>query len=633
MMETETMILPPRTRLHELKISAEIPTEEFNHSIKTWVNMASLLVKQGNMAESTDDENAYISYVRACLIVTKIIPHQALYPSMMNDIVCIDLRQKILGIVARMVHLERRLLKRFEQENQELLATSTSTTRTGTTLSPSSAGKILTSSRPSERKAEADLEKQKDNEDKKPMSHQNDIKASEGHETGGETEDLVEIKYDIPASAMVFSESESRVNVTYHEKQQNLGRQQRRKTMATVNGTDRTILKKKSSNEDDRTLLTPGSQPNNLSPSTLFGKRREGHMRRCSSTDAIRNTFHFPPSFPPVIAPAVPPRSQKRASTVSMARTSSNNSSRSTNSISGHHKCNSEASMPVLEYKVGSSDEENRLFSKWTMSCESNTSNQSDSSASSSEATKYIAIPKIAQTYLKKSNSISYRNRADLPPTPRLSVENLPSAMEGSSTSSATLSAHTSISSPSSGSINPLSSASSTCSSPFTSPLLRTSSSQFATGHTYSLTSVLSGSTVTSSMDVLPRSLLSSSPSTASFTSSSTLASLSASDSSSSSSPVLNMEPQPQHKLTSVSSSSPTLNSMSNWSISGNTTATSSGSMKAGLLRKIRSRPKIKDQVFEIVVSPSLTPALSSQPPSSSSSGAMTPLHQQKLMV
>ncbi|KAI8346513.1 hypothetical protein B0O80DRAFT_430847 [Mortierella sp. GBAus27b] len=242
MMETETMILPPRTRLHELKISAEIPTEEFNHSIKTWVNMASLLVKQGNMAESTDDENAYISYVRACL-------------------------------------------------------------------------------RPSERKAEADLEKQKDNEDKKPMSHQNDIKASEGHETGGETEDLVEIKYDIPASAMVFSESESRVNVTYHEKQQNLGRQQRRKTMATVNGTDRTILKKKSSNEDDRTLLTPGSQPNNLSPSTLFGKRREGHMRRCSSTDAIRNTFHFPPSFPPVIAPAVPPRSQKRASTVSMAPT------------------------------------------------------------------------------------------------------------------------------------------------------------------------------------------------------------------------------------------------------------------------------------------------------------------------
>ncbi|GJJ70646.1 hypothetical protein EMPS_02996 [Entomortierella parvispora] len=111
---------PPKTRLHELKNSADFASEEFNHSIKTWVNMASLLVKQGSMAESSkDDENAYISYVRACLIVTKIIPAQAHYKSMMNDIVCIDMRQKILGTVSRMGHLERRLLRRFEQESHQ----------------------------------------------------------------------------------------------------------------------------------------------------------------------------------------------------------------------------------------------------------------------------------------------------------------------------------------------------------------------------------------------------------------------------------------------------------------------------------------------------------------------------------
>ncbi|KAG0226247.1 hypothetical protein BGW42_003806 [Actinomortierella wolfii] len=112
-------ILPPRTRLHELKQSAHFDFEEVQHSIKTWVNMASLLVKQGLMAESQkDDENAYISYIRACMIMTKIIPHQACYSAMMNDIACIDLRQKILGIITRLGHLERRLLDKFEKDNQ-----------------------------------------------------------------------------------------------------------------------------------------------------------------------------------------------------------------------------------------------------------------------------------------------------------------------------------------------------------------------------------------------------------------------------------------------------------------------------------------------------------------------------------
>jgi hypothetical protein len=48
-MESESSFLPtvpPRARLNELKASAEFAAEDFNHTIKTWVNMASLLVKQ-----------------------------------------------------------------------------------------------------------------------------------------------------------------------------------------------------------------------------------------------------------------------------------------------------------------------------------------------------------------------------------------------------------------------------------------------------------------------------------------------------------------------------------------------------------------------------------------------------------
>lgn len=39
-------LAPPRKRLFELKSSAEFSSSEFSHSIKTWVNMASLLIKQ-----------------------------------------------------------------------------------------------------------------------------------------------------------------------------------------------------------------------------------------------------------------------------------------------------------------------------------------------------------------------------------------------------------------------------------------------------------------------------------------------------------------------------------------------------------------------------------------------------------
>ncbi|KAK3825571.1 MAG: hypothetical protein J3Q66DRAFT_396529 [Benniella sp.] len=608
-METETSILPPRTRLSELKSSADIPTEEFNHSIKTWVNMASLLVKQGNTAELSDDESAYISYVRACLIITKIIPQQALYHSMMNDIVCIDLRQKILGVISRTAYLERKLLKRFEQENQERLAmlanealpTTALTTTTKSILSSPPSGKTCTSGLQSSLKAVIDLcadrsIKEQENDDllflRKSVYRRHYSTKEEGmDESGNEIEDCTEMKFDVPASTNLASSSDDSSN--------------RAEPAST--------LKKKSSNDDERTLLTPECQPNLIISSTLSPSQYDSaHVRRCSSSDTIRKSVQFPVSCQSVVAaaaPAIPPRSQKRSSTLPMARTSSSNSNNSVGSV--------------------------HSISRRTTTCESNTFNHnasSTASVTSSEAVDYSTMPKIAQAYmLRKSNSISLRNRPDPQPTP-LSVENLPNTADGLS-SSASLSASMSLSSASWGSSNPVSSVSSTCSSPFASPQPRITSPLLPNGNgqAHSLTSVLSGQTAV--VDTSSRSLLSSS-STSSFTCNST-----SSPSTPDSSPLLNAvspqaesqpqpQPQPQQKQTMIAAS-PTLTSPSYWSTSGNTT--SSGSMKAGLLRKIRSRPKMKDQVFEIVASPSLTPAHTT--PSSTSPALVHLQHQQKLVV
>ncbi|KAF9353305.1 hypothetical protein BGX34_011646 [Mortierella sp. NVP85] len=467
-MESETSILPPRTRLSELKSSADIPTEEPNHSIKTWVNMASLLVKQGNTAEFSDDESAYISYVRACLIITKVIPQQALYHSMMNDIVCIDLRQKILGVISRIVYLERKLLKRFEQENQERL------TMLANEASPPTALTITTKSilsSPPPGKSIKEREKEKENDDllflqKSVYRRRYSTKEEGTDESGDEIEECTEMKFDVPASFNLASS-----NVDSSDKAE-----------------PAPTLRKKSSNDDERASLTPECQSNLTTPSTLSPTQCDSaHVRRCSSSDTIRKSVQFPVSYQPAVAPAVPPRSQKRASTVPMARTSSSNSNIS---------AGSDVPMATSAQDNCLNSDKTRLAARRTTTCESNMFNHNSSSASvtPSEVVDYSTMPKIAQAYMLRK---SISNRSDSQPTP-LSVETLPNTTDGSSSS----------------------------------------------------------------------------------------ASLSASI---------------------------------------------SGSMKAGLLRKIRSRPKMKDQVFEIVASPSLTPAHTS--PSSTSPALVHLQHQQKLVV
>ncbi|KAF9982028.1 hypothetical protein BGZ65_003323 [Modicella reniformis] len=695
-MDLETVILPPRTRLHELKTSAAFSSEEFNLSIKTWVNTASLLVKQGSMYESTtDDGNAYISYVRACLIITKIIPHQALYSSMMNDIVCIDLRQKILGIIARMGHLERRLLKRFEQENQERMANleKESFCTSGKTCNPSLQSKQMT-------ERDSGVDKEDEGLDTPSLQRTTlckDDNEEEGtDETANEVEDFVDLNYDVPVSAIQFSPAlDTQAYATHHDHQQHSRRQQHRRTISCVREEgptqgvssynplqqqpfsslaltlDKTgsvqTLKKKSSNEDERSLVSPECQPNLMMPSALFARQREGgHVRRCSSTDAIRNSVHFPTSYQAfftgeeaIAAPVVPPRSQKRASTVPMVRSNSNNSAMSVNSINGHHKSYSEVvTMTMPDYRGAASslvnDQEsnlnsdsdktrakyakevlkNRFTAKRTTSYENSTFNHNVTSSVSTSFSEAINCTSAQTNVLKKSNSISHRSKADLPPTPRLSVQNLPNTTEESSSLSASLSAHMSPSSASSGSGNQLSSASPTCPSPSVSPQLRMNNPQFVGhGYSFSLTSMPSGSTVTAPVDVS----LSSSSSTGSLSCNSTSTSPTTPDSPSSLSPVLNaispqVEPQSQLQQTPAVPATTTCTSASS-STSGNTTTnnttTTTSGMKAGLLRKIRSRPKMKDQVFEIVASPSLTTSHPSQP-----SPAAVPLqHQQKIMV
>ncbi|KAF9087186.1 hypothetical protein BGX27_002981, partial [Mortierella sp. AM989] len=277
-MEVEAMIMPPRTRLHELKSSADFSSEEFNHSIKTWVNMASLLVKQGNMAESKqDDENAYISYVRACLIITKIIPHQALYHTMMNDIVCIDLRQKILGIISRIGHLERRLLKRFEQENQQYLAgtkpSSSVSVSKSTASCLNSSSLTVTPGRDSERKADCEQDIEQDSPIQ--MLSFKQIGDDEDEEASGEeiAEEFVEMKYEFSSGNGVALELDPQ---DYAKQQQ---QQQQQQEQSSSSGSDKggvvPTLRKKSSNDDERPslLLSPECQPNfSTMPSALFAR-------------------------------------------------------------------------------------------------------------------------------------------------------------------------------------------------------------------------------------------------------------------------------------------------------------------------------------------------------------------------
>ncbi|CAO3572984.1 unnamed protein product [Mortierella alpina] len=751
-METSATTLPPRTRLANLKSSADFPSEEYNHTIKTWVNMASLLVKQGNMAESNkDDENAYVSYVRACLFVTKIIPQQPQYPNMMNDIVCIDLRQKILGIVTRMGHLERRLLQRYEQEKQETAAQvargdvltvpspgstpatlptvsiaaaeDTSASTRGTTALSASTTPTHSSNLKVELAPEEDyLEVQEDSDDdleqdpaeRSSFRQDDDNESDQGHGSD-EDEDLQELEVERGIStdleqdevdssselspsiytsqyhpnrrAVMFSRARSASANPYQQQQpytaafgDNIMKNHFRSTSSneSLSGP----LRKKTSNDDARTLLlsSPESQPNySAMPSALFARQREGcHVRRCSSTDALRTSVHFPTSSSSY-APVIPPRSDKRCSMIASIDRSSTSLLRSTvpdyrgTAASGTGGWGSGAPASGAVPRTGYERDtfQRRFANRRTMSfessyfkpmllAESSASQTPNTSISSGIYSGSTTISRTVPSHLRKSSSISKINTsrnfvADLPPINRSASFDRKGAANpmGSSPVIST------ISPPSS---SGASARSMTISTPFASPDMQSSpwmkagpsdddltrSGQSGHGHRYSqsMSSNVSDSTITA-VELKPFSSLppplktstsahsmnaSASPSTPSpsstMSSSSSTSSPAQSPSAPSSFPQQTQTSRNKHRPTSsisssityahstisatassfsCSSPSPTMSCASTWSQS----STAVVGKTAGLLRKIRSRPKVKDQMFEIVAN-GPSPALSS---------------------
>ncbi|KAF9189437.1 hypothetical protein BGZ51_009613 [Haplosporangium sp. Z 767] len=711
-MQMEALILSPRTRLCELRNSADFPSEEVNYSIKTWVNMASLLVKQGNMAESKkDDENAYISYVRACLIITKIIPQQALYPSMMNDIVCIDLRQKILGIVARMGHMERRLLKRFEQENQEQAAR----IERGECMAPiaSATTQAVPVPRPLptpgrhlgcrvELALDNDLSDEEDDvideniglQDEEFVQRTNFRQMDESDEREIQEEDddreeadvqdndemLFEVStaqdYDLEYQphqsrnrrAMVFGGTRSAS--PYHPRQQFYSGDGSAKDIGeTVSGS----LRKKHSNEDSRSQLfsSPECQPNySTMPSALFAQQREGgHVRRCSSTDALHNSVHFTTSYNGAITgmPTIPPRSDKRMSMMASLTTSMDYGDLRGSAVPDYRGTAASGSLSTVDVgaiRPGYEREllQKRLSNRRTMSFESsylkpmlsNLADIGNANASSplinmttSANVLSDKAPAISSMHLRKSNSISRINTSrvpvDLSVSSRNSLDTMsisssststpsteespisaasttttdrPSTSAGASSMSLSISqtsgsALTAVS-PSCSSISTLSA----CSTPSASPLMKTNSQMSDSGNTFmvpgyshgqspSMATTTSGTTI---VTMVERSL----PSASSNATSPCIPSPTSATSSVASSCSQQQQSQHRQASSSISSattyacmtsssisaaSSPTMASVSSWS-------SSTSGMTAGLLRKIRPRPKMKDQMFEIVAGP-----------------------------
>ncbi|KAF9162666.1 hypothetical protein BGX21_004351 [Mortierella sp. AD011] len=578
-MEIDTTVMSAKARLHELKSSAEFPSEEFSHPIKTWVNMASLLVKQGNMAESThDDENAYISYVRSCIITTKIIPRHTQYPSMMNDIVCIDLRQKILGIISRMVLLERRLLKRFEYENQQQRLTgarSSISTASSPTLtvagSPTSCSSSSTLSLNcvSESKMGRALNNEHDVELDASINMLSFSQESEDYDDDDDddvaydeeiAEDFVEMKYEFPAGDDLVPELDPQVYVNHfhHTLTDSVGSQSVSPSKPRVQGAVPT-LKKKSSNDDERPslLLSPECQPNfsTTMPSALFARQREGgHVRRCSSNEAIRINVYFPsimalatattngatPSSRfSVCEPTVPRRSDKRSSMIVIGESDVVNFSTEdrihdyrgvASTIDECEEDRAQYARDILK---------SRLTSRRTMSFESNCFHADNDSS------PFETHPKPMAPQLRKSSSISRlgsynKTPRDMVPTPRLSVQNF--RLDGMSS-------------------------------------------------TTSLTTIPSGSTLANAFEPF--------------------------QSASNTFPRSHQQQESQHKIlhrrsssiscstTSTAGTSSSANTVSSASsptlISRATLATVTTGKKVGLLRKIRSRPTVRDQLFDIV--------------------------------
>ncbi|KAF9127842.1 hypothetical protein BGX30_014622 [Mortierella sp. GBA39] len=730
------MSMPPRARLFELKTSAEFAAEDFNHTIKTWVNMASLLVKQGNMAESKgDDENAYISYVRACLIITKIIPVQPHYHTMMNDIVCIDLRQKILLIITRMGHLERRLLKRFEDEHRQIATaaritqvsavaqlnslSSSKTTVVTTTMNNRPTSTIFKVERTMNNLSveyyspeEPVVDQEEDYIDDESVDGRENINIGVYNnednnddiniDNSDEIIATVEIHDDYltndGADLMLELSPESYIN--HHHRRVMTGPRTEPSAQQpppyqqsdnddrdrhylehtsekpiSLNGT----LKKKSSNEDDRSLLSPECQPNYTAmPSALFPRQREGfHVRRCSSTDTIRSSVHFPvnslstaTAFPltttpraNLATPPIPVRSDKRSSMMASVSFDRNNLNSIGNSNVNYARDRSNQGAAVVpDYRGtaaagsgptstttavrGGYDRDvlhSRFSNRRTMSFEGNgniypsfggvsssaydvqqqrpthtggasalwrhnstsvgrvTPRISNGSNGSNLGHRKRASFDLHQHQQQQQHQLEYHGNgitaaslnADLPPTPRSSLEKLSEHFSAGSTKTSMGDSFKNGFSPS-----PSTSPSTASSTPFASPMMKTNAQMpqsfsviqqqqhgHGHGHTPSLTSsITSGSTLVMSDSTFATS-----------------ATGTATNSSVTYTPTTAMSagsPQLSNSTSISSSSSPTMTNFSSWTTSGK---------KAGLLRKIRSKPKMQEMfdIVQVPVSPS----------------------------
>ncbi|KAF9118045.1 hypothetical protein BGW39_001555 [Mortierella sp. 14UC] len=718
------------------------------------------------MAESNkDDETAYISYVRACLIITKIIPIQPHYRTMMNDIVCIDLRQKILVVITRMGHLEKRLLKRFEDDNKHAAAR----IKRGSTMThlTSFSGKTVVASptihqqihhrRPTSAifKVERTLNKLSvEYSPEEPVGGQDDgNKSDDGRELvdasgvyGDEDNSsdinvdevaIVEIQEDfsVPAGTDIKLELSSESYLNHHHRRVMAGsrspspsqpvqqsqQQHKQQQLEDDRDWDQDLaalekplggtLKKKSSNEDDRNLLSPECQPNfTAMPSALFPRQREGsHVRRCSSTDAIRTSVHFPATLSLSTAsalpltttprsalstPPIPVRSDKRASM--MASVSVDRASISTNSINHLRERSSQGTVAIVpDYRgtaaaggnVGSAPAttvvvrggydhdvlHNRFSNRRTLSFEGNNSSfypplgvssfdgqqqqqplqqqqQSFSGSHSLWRHNSVTVGRVTPTSSNNSSSSSigsshqksasfnqhqqqqqqqafqYQSNStgilslntDLPPTPRSSLEKLSEHFSAGSTSMSVSSSYNNTNVHSNRSSPPSSSSPSTATStPLTSPMMMTSAQTnqgrgqgheyglghghgHGHGHTLSLTSSITSSPTLA----MTESTFAMSSATATATNSCVTYT-----------PTTMSVGSPQ--LSATSSSSPTMTNVSSWATTGK---------KAGLLRKIRSKPKMQEMFDMVQAAPSPPPPSTLSPVTPSP----LPLHRQQ---
>ncbi|KAG0037240.1 hypothetical protein BGZ82_002914 [Podila clonocystis] len=600
-METAT-VQPPRQRLFELKSSAEFSSAEFSHSIKTWVNMASLLIKQGNMAESNkDDENAYISYVRACLIITKIIPFQPNYSAMMNDIVCIDLRQKILLVVARIGHLERRLLKQFELDNQELAQQQSQKTQEPVkihsthTITPSLSQKQYSSMDETDREIELEVPRTtfQENELEATQEEQEEVQEDQDKQDEGddieqdvrrlriapETDSDLSLDLNPRSYASHYRRSLQRRSRDLLQEQQFQGLDEKAMASSHLTAPATGSLRKKSSNEEHRSFLTPECQPNSNSniPSShdypsfassrhqhLFAQHphRGAHVRRCSSTDGLRTRMHFPGGHS---SPAIPPRSDKRSSMMASVVLNGSNPNPTPR-----------PSLAELRARDGSNRRTMSFEITWTLPHE-----------------QKRGLPAAIMTSSTPRQSVDFSHARSV------SVGNCNNNSESESP-------------PSSASTNDSSSNPSTAqSTPVASPQLKTgpqlghglhSFHGYGHGYSASLTSITSASTSaatmvdgttpspTGSMGLLPPQAHPSISSCSMHTNSTVTTPTT---------PVTSPILASSSTISSMSAST-MVNPPSISSTTGSGTWTTTGK-KAGLLRKIRSKPKLKDQLFDIL--------------------------------